>query len=140
MCSDYKPACSYASTLTLYSDKRDMLRRCKRGVNARPPAARQRPTGATNTPRPTIARGEFRRASHGHLPPTFTLWKSIDMPEQSYGVRSNIKVDNVHNPTRHDSKDANMCARAACDCHHRLSAIYSWYRYRVSPDKCVFFQ
>jgi len=84
--------------IALFYSKRDTLRRRKRNVNARPPVARQR-TGAAITPWPTIAHGEFRRAGHGHLPPTFTLWKSINMV-RTILRRSNIKVDNVHNPTQ----------------------------------------
>lgn len=81
--------------------------------------------------------GRRLRAGNSDVPATATCRRHLlcgnpsTWPEQSYGIRSNIKVDNVHNPTRRDSKDANMRARAACDCHHWPSAVYSCHGYMV---------
>ncbi|TGZ51865.1 hypothetical protein DBV15_08738 [Temnothorax longispinosus] len=101
-----------------------------RRVNARPPVASAkagRGRGRDYATADDCARGEFRRAGHGHLPPTFTLWEihrhGPNNPTAS--VRTSKWTTSII-PPRHDSKDANIGARAACDCHHRSSAVYSW--------------
>lgn len=109
----------YASTRLSIRQARYALRHRKRGVNAQPPAARQRPVrGPPITPPPTIA----AHAGNSDVPATATCRRHLlcgnpsTWPKQSYGVCSNIKVDNVHNPTyQRDSKDANMHARVVCD-------------------------
>lgn len=112
-----------ALTLTLsIRQARYARRHRKRGVNAQPPAARQRPVRGRD-----YATADDCWLTRGipdapRLPATATCRRHLlcgnpsTWPKQSNGVCSNIKVDNVHNPTWRDSKDANTREpRAATD-------------------------
>lgn len=105
----------YALMRNSLSDKREYARRHrKRGVNAQPPAARQeRECGGGG--RDAAKAGQGPRLRHRRRLPltrgiptlraTATCRRHLlcgnpsTWPKQSYGVCSNIKVDNVHNPT-----------------------------------------
>jgi len=139
----------YALTRNSLSDKREYARRHrKRGVNAQPPAARQGRgagagagaaargkgrSGAAITPPPTIAAHAGnsdapRRSATATCRRHLLCGNPSTWPKQSYGVCSNIKVDNVHNPTW-----PGAIQRMQTRAHVRLTVrVYSRYEYRVS--------